>query len=792
MAENIDINVNANTTTAQRNIDALKNRVDGLNSVFGKLKTALAGIAIGNMISSALQFADAMSDISDATGIAVQNIVGFSKAVAQAGGDGEKAQQGLLKFVQTIGEAANGSKTTQSAFEAVGVSLQDLRTLSEQDLLAKTIQGLGQITDKSEQARLKMELFGKSMRSVSAEGLAAGYDTAVAKAEKYADAIKAAGQTQQNLETAMSDFKIALLAALQPITELAAKLNSSIDVITNVIKVLLTLGITIASFTLWGRIVRGVAYLFTQLGLAAETVQAAFIALSLRFSSLGRFGAYLSDVLANVGLFFSNLITKSPVLAKSIEYIGTAIQPLIGLMAGAAAAAAMFYDKIKNFLGFKSDTSQEDAETKKLLRQQEAAQKTNTAVREVTDAYAKQAMQLRQTAKEFARQNQEIINQINLDAQLIGKSEDYAERVRAINDLHKRYADQIRDLTTARDQLTGEDKKLIPVYNEQIRLIQSRMKADEDALNTALDKLQTQRALEKEREASLERINQQLENQKRLDEELLKIRQSTQGALDAAKFEGAQMGRNPLEKQFASIQESAKNAALEASRAFAATFEGEELTAEQARQLADGLKLIADRYKEIADVQSANLEQSRTWAQGWKDAFNEYMDNATNAARKAGEVFGSITRNMENAIDNFVKTGKFSFKDFARSIIQDMLAIELKAAASKILGGIFGSGNILGSIFGFANGGTPPVNKPSLVGERGPELFVPKTNGTIIPNEALRAGAGAVNAPVTNNYVTYNVSAIDAKSVAQFFAENRKTMLGSVELARKELPYGNR
>jgi hypothetical protein len=42
----------------------------------------------------------------------------------------------------------------------------------------------------------------------------------------------------------------------------------------------------------------------------------------------------------------------------------------------------------------------------------------------------------------------------------------------------------------------------------------------------------------------------------------------------------------------------------------------------------------------------------------------------------------------------------------------------------------------------FADGGEPPVDVPSLVGERGPELFIPKTAGTIVPNHALRGGTG--------------------------------------------------
>lgn len=62
-------------------------------------------------------------------------------------------------------------------------------------------------------------------------------------------------------------------------------------------------------------------------------------------------------------------------------------------------------------------------------------------------------------------------------------------------------------------------------------------------------------------------------------------------------------------------------------------------------------------------------------------------------------------------------------------------------------GGGFGTGNAFGNLdLGgfFANGGDPPVGKVSIVGERGPELFVPKQSGTIIPNEALGGGKSNV------------------------------------------------
>ena len=154
----------------------------------------------------------------------------------------------------------------------------------------------------------------------------------------------------------------------------------------------------------------------------------------------------------------------------------------------------------------------------------------------------------------------------------------------------------------------------------------------------------------------------------------------------------------------------------------------------------------------------------------------------------------SLWSSMSTAIDNFVDHGKFSFSDFASSIIKDLIKIELKAAAInlyKMMGGMGGGGGGGGgfwstalSFLGFANGGSPPVGRPSIVGEQGPELFVPKTAGTIVPNSAMGGQS--------NTYITNNVNALDAKSVAQLFTENRRLLLGSVKAAEKELPYRGR
>ena len=61
-------------------------------------------------------------------------------------------------------------------------------------------------------------------------------------------------------------------------------------------------------------------------------------------------------------------------------------------------------------------------------------------------------------------------------------------------------------------------------------------------------------------------------------------------------------------------------------------------------------------------------------------------------------------------------------------------------------------GGILGGLFR-ANGGPVKAGKPYIVGERQPELFVPRTSGTILPSTDIGGGDN------TTNMVTVNVDA---------------------------------
>jgi hypothetical protein len=80
---------------------------------------------------------------------------------------------------------------------------------------------------------------------------------------------------------------------------------------------------------------------------------------------------------------------------------------------------------------------------------------------------------------------------------------------------------------------------------------------------------------------------------------------------------------------------------------------------------------------------------------------------------------------------------------------------------------------------GFAKGGRPPVNQPSIVGEKGAELFVPDQAGTIVPNDKLGMGSK----PVT---VNFNINTVDARGFDELLVNSRGTLVSLINSAVNE------
>jgi lambda family phage tail tape measure protein len=209
---------------------------------------------------------------------------------------------------------------------------------------------------------------------------------------------------------------------------------------------------------------------------------------------------------------------------------------------------------------------------------------------------------------------------------------------------------------------------------------------------------------------------------------------------------------------------------------------------------------------ELHAVRQRTIEQNEeirtSFVEGWESATRKFKQDSTNAFRLGEQAFTSMTDSMTGAINNFVESGKFSFSDLISSMIKDLLRFQLQAQATSLFNNIggffkalipsggFSSGNASPGIklSGFADGGEPPVGVPSIVGERGAELFVPKTSGTIIPNHQLSSALGASQQVIYNGTVIQNMSAIDTQSGVQFIAKNKDAIWAANQSANRSLP----
>lgn len=193
--------------------------------------------------------------------------------------------------------------------------------------------------------------------------------------------------------------------------------------------------------------------------------------------------------------------------------------------------------------------------------------------------------------------------------------------------------------------------------------------------------------------------------------------------------------------------------------------------------------------KKVRDTEE--LRRTGDITKGFMEAAQDFFQKMPTEMETGAAMFGSLMGNMGQALDNFVRTGKMNFKDFAKSVILDLIAIQVKAQAMKLFANLFGFGPApaggttvpVVDAIPRANGGPVSGNEAYLVGERGPELFVPRMSGSIIPNKAMSMGG---TTQVTNNYI----NAIDAKSFEERLMGSSNAIWAANLYAQKRLPLG--
>jgi lambda family phage tail tape measure protein len=390
----------------------------------------------------------------------------------------------------------------------------------------------------------------------------------------------------------------------------------------------------------------------------------------------------------------------------------------------------------------------------------------------------------RQTTVELINQNKEAnqLRQIGID--VIGLDSDRANLIRSNAQVQSKAAQEIRALETKIAEEREKGKKANTGVIEELQKQVTEKQAQ-------VDKTKELNQLEYERTVQLGLQKNALEYQKQLIDLMTESERDRLVAAEREKLIKGEIGERELGDKTKIIEAETRHKGtmgrLETELADAKKRQdtvqidsiNTQMSVEQKRH-EQAMKNIGAEINFEKQKQGSAAAGAKAVRDSLEEQFSEY-----NVAQMQSM---ALWNRMSDAIDTFVDTGKFKFSEFARSIIADLAKIALKKAAV----GIFSI--ISKSIFGgLAAGGPTMANKPYLVGEQGPELFVPNSAGSIMTNASLNknTGGGQSIQPVVNNtYITNNISAIDSRSVAQMFVENRKSLLGASLMARKEMPYG--
>jgi hypothetical protein len=179
------------------------------------------------------------------------------------------------------------------------------------------------------------------------------------------------------------------------------------------------------------------------------------------------------------------------------------------------------------------------------------------------------------------------------------------------------------------------------------------------------------------------------------------------------------------------------------------------------RSMQDG----ENRYRlDMVDKRIAAEKQAEQKFQAWMDEMREgelqqylrMQDLKDQRIREANEKLKRYADDLGmafgNAFENAILTGQ-RLSDTLRQLAQDILRLVMRQTITNpIAEAISGSiGQFMGAR---ANGGPVTGGGTYMVGERGPELFVPNTSGMIVPHEALQGGGGGVTVQQTINVTT--------------------------------------
>ena len=743
------------------NIDKAADKVQALNRQINGLSTALLGVSFGAFIKGAFDAADRLSDMSDATNISIASLKGLESAMNAAGGNGKNLEKSINTLFAAIEAANGGSDNLRNAFAKVGVSMTDLKNLSEADILQKTLEGLAKLPPGAERSAIAAQLLSKGFRSIDPKQLIDALDP-----EKFLEnekAIKQAAETTQKLQKTFEELQLAAINALTPLAKMLGETELNAAAAEKIIK---ALGITFA-LAFGVNILASIVSINTALGITAG------LGVLIGRTPIGAL-ATLSTILAGTGgSAFDAAVGIKELIGQNEKLITNAKQTTAGLE-DAAEARRKFAATDERRTGFG---------------------KIKSAVEQLGPANREQGQSAADKARlESAKRTEDSIIETRKLAMLSGANELMAIEINAAFEVAK----AVNEIRSKENLSTAAQNKEIIAKTQAInakaandtatyRMAQNAkiFQAEEDERQKAAQEwADYQKQIDAATASAYKLVEaQQIENQTIAAKSKFALDSAMMTELERTKAQelfNIEQQRLVLIKQIADIKDLPY--------------------AERVKREKEVNDLLNKRKEDAVANQEAQAKQREDFNSGWEKSYRQYVENSTNAAQQGQQAFETLSRGFEDAFTRMFRSGEVSFKnlksgfkDLANSMIADFIRIQAQSAFKSLFGSIFGgfggssmAGAAVLGLPGYASGGNVPAGQLSVVGERGPELFLPKQAGTIVPNNMLGGGQ------TVNTAVTYNISAVDASSFRSMLARDPEFIHNVAEQGRRQLPIRSR
>ena len=185
-----------------------KTAMNGVATV-GKATMATVGALSGSVVAGAAStanYGDNIDKMSQKLGLSTEAYQKWDYVLGQSGASIDSMQTGLKTLTNKLDDAKNGSEDAQAMFAQLGIGLEDLQTMSREDIFEAAIAGFQGMADSTERAALANDLFGRS-----GQELAPLFNTSVEETQELMNAAEDLGFVMsEDAVKASADFNDAL------------------------------------------------------------------------------------------------------------------------------------------------------------------------------------------------------------------------------------------------------------------------------------------------------------------------------------------------------------------------------------------------------------------------------------------------------------------------------------------------------------------------------------------------------------------------------------------------------